>query len=137
MPLPILPRARTALWTLEKISALSTPEVRQLHANAQRLEEEEIAALCTQVLTGRPRGIVGPRAAPVRKKPRTDGRVLTSRSQAFGMRGAILANRFWSRSGLTAAGEVVFALWNEDVKHASDGSSYLLWAPNEIGRAHV
>ena len=47
---------RTAQWTREKIESLSTAEVRQLRDNAQRLHEPEIAALCDEVLGGRPRG---------------------------------------------------------------------------------
>ncbi len=127
----ILQRARTALWTIEKITALTTPEVRQLRANAERLEEDDIAALCAQVLGGRPRGLAATRA-PAKKK-RADGRRLVSRSQAFGMRGVTLANRFWSRSGLSSTGDVVFALWSEDVRRAEGASSYLLWAPNVDG----
>ena len=127
----ILQRARVALWTLEKITSLTTPEVRQLRANAERLQEDDIAALCEQVLGERPRGLAGPRA-PAKKK-RADGRRLVSRSLAFGMRGVTLANRFWSRSGLTAGGDVVIALWAEDVRRDGTGSSYLLWAPNLDG----
>jgi hypothetical protein len=49
---------RTAQWTREKIDSLSTAEVRQLRDNAQRLHEAEIAALCEQVLSSRPRTAV-------------------------------------------------------------------------------
>lgn len=38
-----LSRGRAALWTKDKIDLLSTPEVRNLHANAERLLETEIA----------------------------------------------------------------------------------------------
>jgi len=124
-------RARVALWTLEKITSLSTPEIRQLRANAERLQEEDIAALCAQVLADRPRGLAAPRA-PAKKK-RADGRRLVSRSQAFGMRGVTLANRFWSRSGLSSTGDVVIALWAADVRRDGAASSYLLWAPNVDG----
>ena len=60
-------RARVALWTLEKIDSLTTPEIRQLRANADRLQEDDISALCAQVLAGRPRGLAAARA-PARKK---------------------------------------------------------------------
>jgi len=50
-----LPTATT--WSLERIELLSTPEVRALHANAERLEKTDIATLCVQVLTARPRGM--------------------------------------------------------------------------------
>lgn len=62
-----LSRGRAALWTLEKIDLLSTPEVRNLHANAERLLETEIAALCIEVLGTRPRTGV---AAPAKPAPR-------------------------------------------------------------------
>lgn len=57
--------SRTAQWTREKIDSLSTPEVKQLRDNAQRLHEPEIAALCEQVLVSRPRG--GARKAKAKK----------------------------------------------------------------------
>jgi hypothetical protein len=60
-----LRRPRVEHWTQERIESLSTPEVRQLMANAERLAEPEIAALCGAVLDVRPRG-----RAPVRKPRR-------------------------------------------------------------------
>ena len=61
-----LSRGRAALWTKEKIDLLGTPEVRNLHANAERLMETEIAALCIEVLAARPRTGV---TAPDKPKP--------------------------------------------------------------------
>ena len=56
-----LSRGRAALWTRDKIDLLSTPEVRNLLANAERLLETEIAALCLEVLGTRPRsGVTAP-----------------------------------------------------------------------------
>jgi hypothetical protein len=56
-----LSRGRAALWTKDKIDLLTTPEVRNLHANAERLLETEIAALCLEVLGARPRtGVAAP-----------------------------------------------------------------------------
>jgi len=56
-----LSRGRAALWTKDKIDLLSTPDVRNLHANAERLLETEIAALCIEVLGARPRtGVTAP-----------------------------------------------------------------------------
>lgn len=52
----ILARGRIAHWSREKIDTLSTLELRQLLANAQRLHETEIAALCNELLGARPRG---------------------------------------------------------------------------------
>jgi hypothetical protein len=62
-----LNRGRAALWTKDKIDLLSTPEVRNLHANAERLLETEIAALCIEVLGTRPRSGV---TAPAKPAPR-------------------------------------------------------------------
>lgn len=60
-----LSRGRAALWTKEKIDLLTTPEVRNLHANAERLLETEIAALCIEILGERPRsGVAAPAKAP-------------------------------------------------------------------------
>ena len=55
---------RAVTWTREKIDSLTTPEVRQLRANAERLQEREITALCDAILGGRPRGILKTKAAP-------------------------------------------------------------------------
>lgn len=68
-----LHRARVALWTHEKIESLSTIEVRQLHANALRLAEPEIAEICDTVLGSR-RGRKVDADAPAAKRaaaPRT------------------------------------------------------------------
>jgi hypothetical protein len=62
----ILGRGHAAQWTKEKIDTLSTLEVRNLHANAERLLETEIAALCIEVLGSRPRTGV---TAPGKEKP--------------------------------------------------------------------
>jgi len=47
---------RSAAWTKDRIEGLTTPEVRQLRDNAQRLSEEQIVGLCDEVLKTRPRG---------------------------------------------------------------------------------
>ena len=57
---------RSAVWTRDRIEGLSTPEVRQLRDNAERLSEAEIVALCDDVLKARPRGNV----KAVKPKPR-------------------------------------------------------------------
>ena len=48
-------------WTQERISALTTPEVRQLRDNAERLQEPEIVATCEEILRARPRTGAGAR----------------------------------------------------------------------------
>ena len=67
----ILGRGHAAQWTKEKIDSLSTLEVRNLHANAERLLETEIAALCIEVLGSRPRtGVTAPAKAKAAAKPK-------------------------------------------------------------------
>jgi hypothetical protein len=57
---------RSAAWTKDRIEGLSTPEVRQLRDNAQRLSETEIVALCDEVLKARPK--TGLKAAAAKAK---------------------------------------------------------------------
>ena len=42
--------SRAADWTKDRIQTLSKPEVKQLRANAERLQEPEVVALCDEVL---------------------------------------------------------------------------------------
>jgi hypothetical protein len=81
--------ARSVDWTKDRIAALATPEVRQLRANAERLNDPEIMLRCDQVLDERPRGrsaaakkaspsgVLPPprkkRKAPAAKAPETGG----------------------------------------------------------------
>lgn len=60
--------AHAAQWTRERIDKLSTPEVKQLRDNAQRLNESEIAAICEQSLASRPRGKAKAGAPAAKKK---------------------------------------------------------------------
>ena len=62
-----LRRSKVALWTRDKIESLTTIEVRQLQANALRLAEPEIAAVCDLVLDARPHG------HPPERKPKAPG----------------------------------------------------------------
>jgi len=64
-----LARGRAAHWTKDKISSLTTPDVRQLRANAERLNEPEITALCDQVLGERPRSGAA-RGSKAKAKPK-------------------------------------------------------------------
>lgn len=126
---PVRTLARSTSWTLERIAALSAPEVSQLLANAERLQDAGIAARCRQVLSDRPAGEARSPAQPRKWREQR----LVSRGTAFGLRGAALANRFWSRSGVTKGGGVVFALWAADVRYGKAGARHLLWAPNVGG----
>lgn len=124
-----LPRGRVAKWDREKIETLSTPELRQLMANAENLKEPEVAALCREVLDVRPRG-----HATVRKARPNGVRRLVARSKAFEMRGVSLQSRTWSRGGVRVEdGKVVVAVPFEEVKSADGANSHLLWAPNVDG----
>lgn len=40
-------------WTLDRIQTLTKPEVKQLRANAERLEEPGVVALCDEVLSSK------------------------------------------------------------------------------------
>lgn len=55
-PAPILPRGRVAQWSRERLEKLSKEELLALLANAERLQETEVATLCRAVLAARPRG---------------------------------------------------------------------------------
>jgi hypothetical protein len=69
-------RGRVAQWSKEKISTLTTIELKQLMANAVRLNEPDVAALCKEVLIERPRVMAAARklkagatkAAPRKKR---------------------------------------------------------------------
>ena len=63
----IIRSSRAVQWTRERIDSLSTIEVRQLRANAERLHEPEVTALCDEVLDARPRG-GGPRSVKAPKQ---------------------------------------------------------------------
>lgn len=66
-PPPML--SRQTVWTAERIDKLTPPEVKQLRANAERLQEPEIAELCTKSLKGRPRPAPAVPAKPRKPKP--------------------------------------------------------------------
>ena len=52
----VMSQTRSVEWTKERIDALQTLEVKQLRANAVRLNDPEIAERCDEVLGWRPRG---------------------------------------------------------------------------------
>jgi hypothetical protein len=66
-------RGRVAQWSKEKISTLTTIELKQLMANAVRLNEPDVAALCKEVLGERPKLMAAARklkAGNVKAAPR-------------------------------------------------------------------
>jgi hypothetical protein len=60
---------RSAAWTKDRIEGLSTPEVKQLRDNAQRLSESEIVGLCEEVLKARPKTGAGKSLKVAAKRP--------------------------------------------------------------------
>lgn len=56
-----MPSSRSVDWTKERIALLGTVEVKQLRANAERLNDPEIVNRCNEVLVDRPRsGVTRP-----------------------------------------------------------------------------
>lgn len=66
----IMRPARSVDWTKDRIDTLQTPEVKQLRANAERLNDPEIMQRCDAVLDERPRG-GGPGSTKPKSAPRT------------------------------------------------------------------
>lgn len=118
-------------WTKERIAELKSADVRQLRANAERLREHEVVALCDDVLSCRP-GMT--RDRKLKRQRELDGRPLVSRSKAFAMRGVKLRNPRWSWGGIRESdGAVVFTIWNGDIQKDGDTCRYMLWGPNRGG----
>ena len=61
---------RTAVWTKDRIEALSTAEIRQLRDNAERLSEAEIVGMCDEILKARPKNSTVKSVKSVKAKPR-------------------------------------------------------------------
>jgi hypothetical protein len=122
----IMSRGRVAKWSKEQIDKLSTPELRALLENAERLKEPEVAALCNELLDSRPRG------RPPARRDRHPGSVrrLVARGKAFEMHGISPRNRIWSRGGLRSDGAVVVTVPADEVQKAGSAHSCLLWGPN-------
>ena len=119
----LMRRGRIAKWSKEQIDKLSTPELRALLENAERLKEAEVAALCNELLDSRPRGRPSlPRAKHAR-------RGLVTRAKAFAQHGVVPRSRIWSRGGVKD-GAVVFVLAAAEMQKNGSAESYLLWAPN-------
>jgi hypothetical protein len=121
-----LGRGRVAKWSKEQVARLSTPELRALLVNAERLNEAEVAAICNELLDARPRG----RVAVRRRSPEGKELRLVSRLKAFEIHGVSPHNRIWSRGGIRTDGAVVITVRAAEVQRAGGMDSYLLWAPN-------
>jgi len=124
--MPIMPRGRVAKWSKEQLDKLSTLELRALLVNAERLQEPEVAALCSEILDARPRGHVTVR----QQRLPGQSRHLVSRGKAFEAHGVSLRHRVWSRGGVRPDGAVLMTVNAEDVQKAESGGSCLLWGPN-------
>jgi hypothetical protein len=129
---PVFKTGRAALWTRERLQQLDRQELQQLRANAERLAEPELAALCAEVLKELPARGRASSGAASRRKQRTR---LISRTKAFEAQGVWLQDVRTSWSGVRKVdGAVVFALWAQAVESQQGGCSCLLWAPNLEGR---
>jgi len=122
---------RASAWTRERLDRLSREELVNLHANAERLGEQELAALCAALLEERPRRGAPSAALATRLKGHPK---LMPRTRAFEARGVWLYDPRTSWSGVRKGdGTVVMALWHAAVKSRDGGCCCLLWAPNVDG----
>ena len=123
-------KSQPSRWTQERIAGLSSEDLSQLRANAERLGEAEVTLLCDQALAARPPSVVRrPSAAVQRKRGH-----LISRARAFQARGVYLSAGASSWSGVRQSdGMVVMSLWAGDVRSDAGGCAQLLWAPNTDG----
>jgi hypothetical protein len=120
-------KSRASEWTRERLDQLGRQELVNLQANAAKLGEPELAALCEQLLAERPR-----RASAA--APKKGQHKLLPRSRAFGARGVWLHDPRTSWSGIRKSdGMVVFALWQAAVQSVKGGCACLLWSPNVAG----
>ena len=123
-----LKRGRADEWTSERIGQLSTPDIKQLRENADRLGEPGLAALCSDILKVRPRAQTELRSD---LGARTKARKLIARTEAFRARGVELQDARTSWGGVRISdGAIVMALWAEAIESADGACRYLLWAPN-------
>lgn len=60
-------------WTLDRIQTLTKPEVKQLRANAERLEEPGVVALCDKVLSSSKAKAASPAQTRSAKPAKTKG----------------------------------------------------------------
>jgi hypothetical protein len=125
-------RGRAEDWTRERIEQLPLKEIMQLRANAERLNEPGLAALCSDILPKvRSRARTGLRG---KVPPRTQPRKLVARGKAFEARGVWLQDARTSWGGVRKAdGAIVMALWAEAIESVDGTCRYLLWAANADG----
>lgn len=127
-----VPALEAHAWTSERLGRLNRDELTNLQANAERLGKPALAALCTQLLTDRPRRGPGNAATLTPLKLR---RRLVARSKAFQARSVYLLDARTSWSGVRKSdGKVVMAMWQAAVRSQDGGCDCLLWAPNVDGK---
>jgi hypothetical protein len=123
--------ARANTWTRERLDQLGRQELLNLRANADRLGESELTALCDKLLKERPRRGPQSSGAILRRK---GAHKLLPRSRAFGARGVMLQDERTSWSGVRKSdGMVVIAIWQAAVQTSDGACACLLWAPNTDG----
>jgi hypothetical protein len=129
-PITAFKSAHAREWTRERLDQLSKQELLNLQANAARLGERDLAALCDELAKERPkrgpdrgRGAVG-----------KAGKLLP-RSKAFAARGVWLQDARTSWSGIRKSdGVVVIAIWHDAIVLRDGACACLLWAPNVDAR---
>lgn len=128
-----LKRGRADDWTSERIGQLSTEDIKQLRANAERLSELGVAALCSDILKVKARSRAQKEASNDHG-PGTKAGKLIARTKAFVARGVQLQDMRTSWGGVRKSdGAIVMALWAEAIESADGACHYLLWAPNAAG----
>lgn len=128
---PVFKSSGASAWTRERLDRLGRDELLNLQANAARLGEPELVALCEELLKSRPTRGPMSSGALARAKGRHK---LLPRSRAFGARGVWLQDPRTSWSGVRKTdGMVVMALWQAAVQSIDGGCVCLLWRPNTDG----
>lgn len=123
--------ARSSRWTRERLDQLDRAELVNLQANATRLGEIDLAAVCGDLLR-QPARRVRTSSGPV--VPMKRRRKLLSRGNAFAAMGVWLQDPRTSWSGVRKAdGMVIMALWLGSVRTIDGGCVCLLWSPNRQG----
>jgi hypothetical protein len=124
-------KSEASVWTRERLDQLGRQELLNLRANADRLGELELTALCDELLKQRPQR--GPQSSGAVAQ-RKGGPKRLPRSTAFGARGVFLQDPRTSWSGVRKAdGAVVMAIWQAAVQTSGGACTCLLWAPNTDG----
>jgi hypothetical protein len=126
----IFRRGPATQWTRERLDQLTRQDLLNLQANAARLGEQELVALCDQLIKERPK------RASDRSRRANGGKsgTLLPRSKAFVARGVWLQDVRTSWSGVRKSdGSVVIAIWHDAIVLRDGACTCLLWAPNVDG----